>query len=43
MEAGGFIDIDIGPPFDTFGGAQGESQARRFEVYGYAFLARLPS
>ena len=25
---------------DTFGGAGGESKARLFEVYGYAFLAR---
>jgi hypothetical protein len=35
----GFVDIEIGPPVDTFGGARGETNARTFEVYGYAFLA----
>jgi hypothetical protein len=35
-------DIEIGPPVDTFGGARGEANARTFEVYGYAFLARKP-
>jgi hypothetical protein len=35
----GFVDIDIGPPVDTFGGATGEANARTFQVYGYAFLA----
>jgi hypothetical protein len=40
LEEGGFVDIEIGPPVDTFGGAGGESKARLFEVYGYAFLAR---
>ena len=34
-----FVDVVIGPPVDTFGGASGESKARLFEVYGYAFLA----
>jgi hypothetical protein len=38
----GFIDVQIGPPVDTFGGAGGETNARTFEVYGYAFLARKP-
>jgi hypothetical protein len=38
----GFVDIQIGPPVDTFGGAQGEANARTFEVYGYAFLAHKP-
>ena len=27
---------------DTFGGASGEKNARRFEVYGYSFLGRKP-
>jgi hypothetical protein len=30
----------IGEAIDTFGGADGEANARAFEVYGYAFLAR---
>jgi hypothetical protein len=38
----GFEDIEIGPPVDMFGGARGEANARTFEVYGYAFLARKP-
>jgi hypothetical protein len=40
LEDSGFEDISIGPPVDTFGGAIGEAQARSFEVFGYAFLAR---
>jgi hypothetical protein len=40
LEESGFVDIQIGPPADTFKGAQGESKARTFAVYGYAFLAR---
>ena len=38
----GFVDIEIGPPVDTFGAARGEANARTFEVYGYAFLAHKP-
>jgi hypothetical protein len=40
LEESGFVDIQIGPPADTFKGAQGESKARMFDVYGYPFLAR---
>jgi hypothetical protein len=36
----GFADIRISNPYDTFGGARGEAKARKFEVYGYVFLAR---
>jgi len=32
----------VSSPFDTFGGARGEKNARRFEVYGYTFTARKP-
>lgn len=38
----GFVDVEIGPALDTFGGARGEEKARAFEVYGYAFAARKP-
>jgi hypothetical protein len=38
----GFVDIEIGPPVDTFGGARGEANARTFEVYGYSFVALKP-
>lgn len=30
----------IGEAVDTFGGAGGERNARAYEVYGFAFLAR---
>jgi hypothetical protein len=43
LEESGFVDVTVGPPADTFGGAGGEKNARRFEVYGYAFLARKPT
>ncbi len=42
LEQAGFVEVRIGPPADTFGGASGERKARAYEVYGYAFLARRP-
>lgn len=42
MADSGFVDIQIGPPVDTFGGAGGEPNARIFKVFGYAFLGRKP-
>src|ERR1041384_8269699 len=42
LEEVGFVDVRVGAPADTFGGASGEKNARRFEVYGYPFLARKP-
>ncbi len=42
LEESCFVDVVIGEPVDTFAGATGEANARTFEVYGYAFLARLP-
>ena len=42
LEDIGFIGVQIGTPVDTFEGAGGEKNARRFEVYGYAFLAGKP-
>ena len=39
LEDSGFIDVEIGPGIDTFGG---EPNARAFDVKGYAFLARKP-
>lgn len=40
LEESSFVDVRIGPPVDTFGGAPGEDKARAFDVRGYAFLAR---
>jgi hypothetical protein len=42
LEDVGFVDVQVGPAADTFGGASGEEKARTYEVYGYAFLARRP-
>ncbi|MDD7967811.1 hypothetical protein PGB27_20925 [Actinomycetospora sp. DW7H6] len=42
LEQTGFVDVEIGPEWDTFGGAEGEANARAFDVRGYAFVARLP-
>jgi hypothetical protein len=42
LETVGFENIVIGPAVDTFGGAPGENNARRFEVFGHAFLATKP-
>jgi len=42
LEDTGFVNVSIGEPVDTFGGASGESNARAFEVYGYAFLSFKP-
>jgi hypothetical protein len=42
LEDTGFRDVAIGPAVDTFEGAGGQDQARAYEVYGYAFLARKP-
>jgi hypothetical protein len=38
----GFVSVEVGPPVDTFGGASGEANARRFEVFGHPFLAHKP-
>jgi hypothetical protein len=43
LEDSGFGDVRIGQPVDTFKGAGGEEKARKFEVYGYSFIARKPS
>ena len=42
MESVGFVDVRIGAPVDTFGGASGEANARTFDVSGYCFTARKP-
>jgi hypothetical protein len=38
----GFCDIEMSAPYDTFGGAGGEDKARKFGVFGYAFMAIKP-
>jgi hypothetical protein len=39
----GFSNIVIGEPCDTFSGANGEENARDYDVFGYAFMAIKPS
>lgn len=42
MEKTGFVDVAVGPPVDTFGGARGEPNARRFAVMAHVFTGRKP-
>ena len=42
VQRAGFAGLLVGPPVDTFGGARGEANARRFVVFGYPFLAHKP-
>jgi arsenite methyltransferase len=42
LHEAGFVAIEVGPAVDTFGGAPGEANARRFEVFGHPFLGRKP-
>ncbi len=42
LEEIGFIDIEVSAPYDTFGGAGGEKNARAFDVSGYTFVAIKP-
>jgi hypothetical protein len=42
LKEAGFVEIQVGKRYDTFGEARGEPNARRFEVYGYTFMARKP-
>jgi hypothetical protein len=39
IEESGFERVTIGSAIDTFAGASGERNAKRFEVFGYPFLA----
>jgi arsenite methyltransferase len=43
LRGAGFTDIAVGAPVDTFGGAPGERNARRFEVFGYPFIGHKPA
>ena len=43
LEEAGFVDVEVGPAFDSFEGAKGEKNARTFDVHGYPFLAVKPA
>ena len=38
----GFVDAQVGPPVDTFAGADGEANARTYEVFAHPFDAHKP-
>jgi SAM-dependent methyltransferase len=42
LQDAGFVELEVGAAVDTFGGAGGEANARRFAVFGHPFLARKP-
>jgi SAM-dependent methyltransferase len=42
VRGAGFVAVEAGPAVDTFGGARGQANARRFEVFGLPFTARKP-
>jgi hypothetical protein len=42
IRGAGLVDVELGPPVDTFAGAGGEDQARQFGTYGYPIRARKP-
>jgi hypothetical protein len=42
IQAAGLVDVEVGPPVDTFGGASGEDKARQFGTYGHPIRARKP-
>jgi arsenite methyltransferase len=43
IAAAGFVNLSVGLATDTFGGAPGETNARRFEVHGHTFRGRKPA
>ena len=43
LEEIGFVSIEMSAPYDTFGGAGGEKNARAFDVSGYTFNAIKPA
>ena len=42
IRGAGLVDVELGPPVDTFGGTEGEAQARQFGTLGYPIRARRP-
>jgi hypothetical protein len=39
----GLIEVEYGPPVDTFAGASGQASARQFGTEGYPIRARKPT
>ena len=42
IAAAGFLEVAVGLPTDTFGGAAGETRARKYAVTGHTFRAVAP-
>ncbi len=42
IRGAGLVDVELGPPVDTFAGAGGEDKARQFGTYGFPVRARKP-
>jgi len=42
LEGVGLVEVEFGPEVDTYAGASGEGNARRFGTYGYAFRGHKP-
>jgi SAM-dependent methyltransferase len=42
IAAAGFVEVAIGEPTDSFGGAAGETRARKYAVTGHTFRAVAP-
>ena len=42
ISAAGFLEVAVGLPTDTFGGAAGETRARKYAVTGHTFRAVAP-
>ena len=39
----GLIEVELGPPVDTFAGAGGEGKARQYGTRGYPIRAHKPT
>ncbi len=42
IRGAGLVDVELGPPVDTFAGAGGEDKARQFGTLGYPIRASKP-
>ena len=42
IRGAGLVDVELANPVDTFAGAEGEQNARKFGTYGYSIRARKP-
>ncbi|GMQ97764.1 MAG: hypothetical protein BMS9Abin17_0266 [Acidimicrobiia bacterium] len=43
IEGAGLVGVEFGPNVDTYAGASGEGNARKFGTFGYPFRARKPA